>query len=136
MPTFMQPKQSAPDKRNAHHNERSIAIWFSIITIALALLLDYFMWAELSLDPLVAWLTAINLIALLTYVLDDQYRRLGFPLMPVSVLLVQAVVGGIFGAWLGTVIFHHDISRAIFKRYSAAILLAQVVLVVIYLIFF
>jgi uncharacterized membrane protein YsdA (DUF1294 family) len=115
---------------------RTIAIWFSIITIALALLLDYFMWAELRQDPLVAWLTAINLVALLTYVLEDQYRRLGFPLMPVSVFLAQAVAGGIFGAWLGTLIFHHEISRRILKRYSAAILVAQVIVVVIYLILF
>lgn len=133
----MQPKPSHTEEGNSLPvGGRTIAIWFSIITVALALLLDYFMWAELRQDPLVAWLTAINLVSLLTYVLEDQYRRLGFPLMPVSVFLAQAVAGGIFGAWLGTLIFHHDISRKILKRYSAAILVVQVTMVVFYLILF
>lgn len=133
----MLPKTPAPEQGNPPPaSGHTIAIWFSIFTLALALLLDYFMWAELDQDPLVAWLTAINSIALLTYVLEDQYRRLGFPLMPVSVFLVQAVVGGILGAWLGTVIFRHNASRALLKQHSAIILVAQLLLVVIYLIVF
>ncbi len=133
----MPPVPSHPEKGKLPvYGGAAIAMWFSIFTLALALLLDYFLWRALKQDPLVAWLTGINLMTLLTYFLDDQYRRAGYPLMPVSVFLVQAIAGGAFGIWSGMVIFNHTASREVFKRYLIWIIMGQLILVAIYLTFF
>jgi len=84
--------------------------------------------------PLLAWLVAVNLVALLTYGYDKMIAGTGRLRVPEAVLLgLAAAVGGAAGALLGMLLFQHKTSKGAFLARYWAIVAAQVALGVAWL---
>ena len=124
------------DTKPPRSGKIGVAVWFVIITLALALLLDYFLWGVLGMDPLVAWLIAINLIGMLTYYLNYLYIETDYPTLPDVVFLVQTIIGGVISTLFALLILRNKIAKHIFRRYLLWIILAQIGVVITYLLLF
>ncbi len=80
--------------------------------------------------PLLAWLIAINLIALLTYGYDKSIAGGSATRVPESVLLGLALAGGSPGAFVAMLLFRHKTSKPPFLIPFALIVLLQGALIV------
>ena len=108
-------------------------VLYILVSLVIAFLLDYLLWNRLMLDPLIAWLIAINLVAFLTYSFDDFISKTSSPRVSERQLIFHALVGGILGAYLGSKLYHHQSSLEVFKYWPAWLILMQFILVVLYM---
>ena len=106
---------------------------FAILTFgaSLALTAAWLLW--LRLDPLLSWLLAVNLVTFLTYGYDKRIAGSGRMRVPERVLLLLALAGGSPAALLGMRLFHHKTAKSSFQQKFWLVLLAQAILVIIYL---
>jgi len=72
------------------------------------------------------YLTAINLIAFITYGIDKWKARKDKWRIPETTLLMLAIIGGSIGAWCGMKIWHHKTMHKKFKLGIPAIILLQI----------
>lgn len=89
----------------------------------------------LSLDILLAWLVAINLITWLMYGYDKAIAGSKMRRVPERTLLLSALVGGTVGAWLGMRMFHHKTAKNSFQGKFWLIVGIQAAILVVYFIF-
>lgn len=89
----------------------------------------------LSLDILLAWLAAINLITWVTYGFDKAIAGSKMRRVPETTLLLLAIVGGTLGAWVGMRMFHHKTAKSTFQGKFWLIVGIQVVILMVYFIF-
>ena len=73
------------------------------------------LWAGIRLDPLPAWLVAVNLAAIGAYGYDKSIADSGRMRIPEAVLLSLGAAGGTPGAWLGMRLFHHKTLKTSFQ---------------------
>ena len=107
--------------------------FFALLTFGVSLALAVLGWLWLRLDPLLAWLLAVNLVTFLTYGYDKSIAGSGRMRVPERALLLLALAGGSPAALLGMRLFHHKTSKESFKAKFWFVILVQAVLVVIYL---
>jgi uncharacterized membrane protein YsdA (DUF1294 family) len=105
---------------------------FTILTMGVSLAVALAAWLWLRLDPLLAWLLAVNLVTLLTYGYDKSVAGSGRMRVPERVLLLLALAGGSLAALVGMRLFHHKTSKESFQVKFGFVLLVQAILVVIY----
>ena len=106
---------------------------YTILTFGASLALAIAGWLWLRFDALLAWLLAINLVTFLTYGYDKIIAGSGRTRAPERVLLLLALAGGTPAAMLGMRLFHHKTSKESFQVKFGLVLLAQAVLVIIYI---
>jgi uncharacterized membrane protein YsdA (DUF1294 family) len=82
--------------------------------------------------PLLAWLGAINLVALLTYGYDKAIAGGARRRVPEAILLGLALIGGSLGAAAGMLLFRHKTSKPAFLIPFGLIVLLQVGLIVVW----
>jgi uncharacterized membrane protein YsdA (DUF1294 family) len=107
---------------------------FLILTFGASLALAAALLIWLRLDPLIAWLLAVNLVTFLTYGYDKRIAGSGRMRVPERVLLLLALAGGSPAALLGMRFFHHKTAKSSFQQKFWLVLLIQAVLVIIYFI--
>jgi uncharacterized membrane protein YsdA (DUF1294 family) len=105
---------------------------YASITTGLAILLALLIWWISPLDGLLAWLIAINLVALLTFGYDKSIAGSHRLRVPERVLLWLALILGSLGAWLGMQVFHHKTIKGSFRRRFWLVVIIQVVVVILY----
>ncbi len=103
-----------------------------IASFGAALLLALMLWGLLSLDPLLSWLLAINLIAFLAYAYDKRIASKRRIRLPEMLLLALAYSGGSLGALEGMHFFHHKTSKFSFQTRFWLIIAIQVILIAFY----
>jgi len=106
---------------------------FALFTFggAVALAAGLWRWGP-RLDPLLAWLAAITLVAFFAYGYDKLVAIRGRTRVPEKVLLTLACAGGTLGAFAGMRLFRHKTTKARFQRGFWLIVAAQVTLVALY----
>jgi len=109
-----------------------IILRFASITTGLATLLALLIWWILSLDGLLSWLIAINLVAFLTYGYDKSIAGSRRSRVPERVLLWLALILGSLGAWLGMQVFHHKTIKGSFQRRFWLVVIIQVAIIILY----
>lgn len=106
---------------------------FAIITFGISLALAAAGWLWFRLDPLLAWLLAVNLVTFSTYGYDKSIAGSRRMRVPERALLLLALAGGSPAALIGMRVFHHKTSKDSFKVKFWLVVLVQAILVVIYL---
>jgi len=91
------------------------------------------LWLGFALDGVLSWLIAINLVTLLAYGYDKAVAGSKQTRVPEKVLLGLTVVGGTIGAVAGVWSFRHKSSKGSFQIWLWMIAVAQIALVVVYL---
>jgi len=106
------------------HRHRYIqyALGFAVMAV---LGLSLALW-WLGLEPAVAYLVSINVIALLLYGYDKRQAIIGRTRIPEFVLHTAALSGGSPGALLGQGLFRHKTRKFRFQVVFVAIILFQV----------
>ena len=74
------------------------------------------------------YLLAINAVAFITYGIDKYKAKKAKWRISEATLLLLAVLGGSFGAWMGMKVWHHKTMHKKFKYGIPAILLIQIAL--------
>jgi uncharacterized membrane protein YsdA (DUF1294 family) len=105
---------------------------FAILTVGISLALAAASVLWLRLDPLLAWLLAVNLVTFLTYGYDKGIAGSSRMRVPERVLLLLALAGGSPAALLGMRLFHHKTVKSSFQHKFWLVLLVQAVLLIIY----
>jgi uncharacterized membrane protein YsdA (DUF1294 family) len=100
-------------------------------TLALAVLLSLGLLVLVPADPLLVWLGAINLVALLTYGYDKAIAGGARWRVPEAVLLGLALLGGTLGAAAGMLLFRHKTSKPAFLIPFGLIVLLQFGLLIV-----
>ena len=73
-------------------------------------------------------LLAINAVTFIVYGIDKHKAKKAKWRIPETTLLLQAVLGGSIGAWMGMKVWHHKTMHKKFKYGIPAILLIQIAL--------
>ena len=73
-------------------------------------------------------LLAINAVTFIIYGIDKYKAKKAKWCIPETTLLLQAVLGGSIGAWMGMKVWHHKTMHKKFKYGIPAILLIQIAL--------
>lgn len=107
--------------------------FYAILTLGISLALAAACLIWLQLDPLLAWVLAVNLVTFVTYGYDKSIAGSGRMRVPEKVLLLLALLGGSPAALLGMRLFHHKTAKSSFQQKFWLVLLVQAVLVIIYL---
>ena len=76
------------------------------------------------------YLKAINIITFFIYGIDKLKAKKGKWRIPESTLLLQAIIGGSIGAWLGIKVWHHKTLHKKFKCGIPLIVIAQIAIAV------
>lgn len=97
-----------------------------VVTVALFLLTPS--------APVLAWLIAMNLVALLAYGYDKAIAGSGQMRVPEVVLLGLALLGGSLGAFAGMVLFRHKTSKPAFLVPFFLIVVLQVAVLIAWLV--
>lgn len=80
------------------------------------------------------YLAVINLVTFFVYGIDKWKAKKSKWRVPEATLLGLAVVGGSIGAWLGMKAWHHKTLHRKFKYGIPAIIIAQLALIVYFII--
>jgi uncharacterized membrane protein YsdA (DUF1294 family) len=119
-------------KRSGRRTNTLRLYW--IASFGVAIILALMLWGLLSLDPLLSWLIAINLIAFLMYGYDKRIAGSGRMRVPEALLLALAYTGGSLGALAGMYFFHHKTSKTSFQARFWLIVAIQIVLIAFYVV--
>lgn len=85
------------------------------------------------LTPVLAWLISVNVVAFLTYTYDKMIAGSQATRVPEKVLYLLVGLGGLVGAGLAMVIFHHKTRKTSFLvRFGIAALISIVLFGSIY----
>jgi uncharacterized membrane protein YsdA (DUF1294 family) len=125
-----QPKPKQIPQRGKMRRTTQPILRFGTVAMTIAVILSVFLILQSSLDPLAAWLIAINLTAFVIYGYDKFVARQGYARVPEKVLLALAAVGGTIGAFAGMQIFRHKTAKVEFRRWFWIIVALQITLVV------
>ena len=87
---------------------------YTWILLGASLLFGAVLWWLLSLDPVISWLIAANLVAFAANSYDKSIAGSGRTRIPERALLIIALAGGSLGAWAGMRIFHHKTAKSSF----------------------
>lgn len=101
---------------------------FGSTTLVAAIALSIMLFLLIPSAPLLMWLVAVNLVALLTYGYDKTIAGGATTRVPESVLLSLALIGGSPGAFVGMLLFRHKTSKPTFLIPFALIVALQVAL--------
>jgi uncharacterized membrane protein YsdA (DUF1294 family) len=107
---------------------------FGLATLAAAGALSVALFMLVPSGPLLAWLLAINLIAVLTYGYDKAIAGGTRMRVPEAVLLGLALIGGSPGAFVGMLLFRHKTSKPAFLVPFSLIVALQVGLIIAWLV--
>lgn len=113
-----------PARRASPHRRFGLSALAVAAALSLALLLI------IPAGPLLAWLIAVNLIALLAYGYDKAIAGGEALRVPETVLLGLALAGGSPGAFAAMLIFRHKISKPAFLVPFGLIVALQVGLII------
>ncbi len=105
---------------------------YTLLALAIALIGALVLWLLLHLDPLLAWLISVNIVAFLAYGYDKQIAGTTRTRMPEQSLLVLVIAGGSLGAFAGMHLFHHKTAKASFQARFWVIVAIQGVLLIAY----
>lgn len=83
---------------------------------------------DLTLNIVLIYLVAINVVAFVVYGIDKYKAVRSKWRIPESTLIGLAVIGGSIGAWMGMKFWHHKTLHAKFRFGIPIILIAQVAL--------
>ena len=83
---------------------------------------------------LIIYLIAINVVTFIVYGIDKMKAKRSKWRIPEATLLGLAVIGGSVGAWLGMKVWHHKTLHKKFKYGIPLILIAQIALLIFWLI--
>ena len=86
----------------------------ALIGSVVAGLIAFGLLVVLGVSVLVAWLVGWSLPAFAMYGIDKRQARSGGWRVPEAVLHGLALVGGVVGAWVGRLVFHHKTREPIF----------------------
>jgi uncharacterized membrane protein YsdA (DUF1294 family) len=103
---------------------------FGVATLVAAVALSAVLFLLIPSAPLLAWLVAVNLIALLTYGYDKAVAGGARTRVPEAVLLGLALIGGSPGAFVGMLLFRHKTGKPAFLIPFGLIVALQVALLV------
>jgi len=104
----------------------------NILPVLIAVILGLLIWQILSINILISWLIAINLVTFLVYAYDKaQARREGWRVSERELLLL-ALIGGSPGALSGMYLFRHKTAKRSFQVRLLIILLIQAALITVY----
>ena len=81
---------------------------------------------------LLIYLLAANIVTFVVFGIDKYKAKRGLWRIPEASLLTMAVIGGSFGAWLGTKVWHHKTLHKKFK-YGIPLIIALQAALAIYL---
>ena len=104
---------------------------YGLLTVALTLTLTWLVLTLLQLPWWLGWLLSINIVTLLTYVIDKSAARRDSARVPEKVLLLLAFLGGTPGAILGMQVVRHKTSKVKFQQQFILVVLAQAAVIVI-----
>lgn len=124
-----EPQRSRPMTRR--HTPRRT---FGVATLVAAGALSVALFILVPSAPLLAWLLAINLIAILTYGYDKSIAGGTLMRVPEAVLLGLALIGGSPGAFVGMLLFRHKTSKPAFLVPFSLIVALQVGLIIAWLV--
>ena len=85
-------------------------------------------------EAVIYYLVIINIITFLVYGIDKWKARKSLWRIREASLLMLAVLGGSFGAWLGMKVWHHKTQHKKFKYGVPAIIIVQLALIVYFII--
>lgn len=103
---------------------------FGIAALVAAVGLSVVLFLIVGSTPLLAWLLAVNLLALLAYGYDKAIAGGTATRVPEAVLLGLALIGGSPGAFVAMLLFRHKTSKPAFLLPFALVVGLQVVLLV------
>lgn len=118
--------------KGAVRTNKNPAANFALISLLMAVVMTAFLWWRIGLDPITAWLIAINLTAFLVYGADKNLAETRRRRVPEKVLLALALLFGSLGAWLGMQVFRHKTAKRGFQARFWAVVAVQVLLVAAY----
>ena len=81
---------------------------------------------------LLIYLLAANIVTFVVFGIDKYKAKRGLWRIPEASLLTMAVIGGSFGAWLGTKVWHHKTLHKKFK-YGIPLIIALQAALAVYL---
>jgi uncharacterized membrane protein YsdA (DUF1294 family) len=102
---------------------------FLLLAIVLAGALYYFL---KFLDPILAWVVAVSLVAFLAYGYDKALSKTKRTRVPERVLLFLVLIGGTLGAVAGMVVFRHKTAKGSFRLKLLIVMALQVALIAVY----
>lgn len=105
----------------------SITLLLSIVGAAL-----FYLW--LSYNPIVCWLTSVNIVTFTVYGYDKVMARSGGLRVPENILHGLALIGGFAGGLCGMFVFHHKTSKGSFQLIFWAIIVLWIMAIVSWLI--
>ncbi len=88
---------------------------FSLIALGLSVILLVAILYFLKPNFFVAWMLAWSVVTLGLYGYDKAQAKMGGGRVPEIVLHMLALVGGVWGAWLGMILFRHKTRKPVFK---------------------
>lgn len=105
-----------------------------MMTFGVAIILTSVIWWYLSFDVVLSWLTAITLVAFLTYGYNKAIAGSGRTRVPEKVLLALTFAGGTIGTFVGRALFRHKTIKVSFRAQLWMVVGIQVILVVVYIV--
>ena len=87
---------------------------FSLIALALGIIVLLAVLHFLKPDIFLAWLLAWGVVAFGLYGYDKAQAKIGGGRVPEIVLHLLTLAGGVAGAWLGRLVFRHKIRKPAF----------------------
>lgn len=122
------------DRRRSARTDVRYGRWTSSTLAGLLLAGVFAGWITIGLDGplLLAWLVAVNLVAVAFYGWDKIAAILAVSRVPERTLHLLALAGGSFGAYVAGSLFHHKTAKAGFQWKFWGVVALQAALVVIY----
>jgi len=105
---------------------------FSLVSFGIAAATTLVFWLRFGLEPLPAWLAAINLTAFMVYGADKTLAQGRRVRVPEKVLLLLALFFGSLGAWLGMQFFRHKTAKQSFNIKLWLVVVIQAALILLY----
>lgn len=102
---------------------------FGLTVLIVAIVLSVVVFIVVPSTPLLAWLVAVNAVALLAYGYDKGIAGGNRTRIPEAVLLGLALIGGTLGAVAGMLLFRHKTSKPAFLVPFALIVVLQLALI-------
>lgn len=102
---------------------------FGVATLVAAVALNAVLYVLAPSTPILIWLIAVNLLALLIYSYDKAIAGGAQRRVPEATLLGVALIGGSPGAFVAMVLFRHETSKPAFLVPFALIVILQVALI-------
>jgi uncharacterized membrane protein YsdA (DUF1294 family) len=102
---------------------------FLVLALVLAGILYYFVE---FLDPIMAWVAAISLVAFVAYGYDKALSKTQRTRVPESVLLFLVLIGGTLGAVVAMAVFRHKTAKGSFQLKLVVVVAVQVALIAAY----